>query len=179
MARMLGESQGISGLISHHGHPAFCQESERNPLGWKCWDRRGGLFSGHTKDPDTLGPSISTGRVKAAVDGAGFEPRHPGCMAWVFTPSYAARERILRLEGKTWNLTGSGCLQTSTSVGFHPRGPSQTGDRSSCFVQSMERARSRWARSAALIQCCPSNPGQRPHKQDRPRRRQAGGPPLA
>lgn len=65
----------------------------------------------------------------------------------------------------------------------HPRpwvsteGIAQTGDRSSCSVQSMERAKSQWAQSGARIQCCPSNPGQKLHKQGRPRRRQAGGAP--
>lgn len=61
--------------------------------------------------------------------------------------------------------------------GFPPNGPTQTGDRSSCCILSMERAKSRWARSGARIQCYPSNPRQQPHKQDGPRRRQAGRAP--
>lgn len=174
MIGMLGGSQGISGPISHQGHAASCQQSERSLLGQKRWDR-------HRKGPDTLGPSISTGRIKATANGAGFEPRQPSCMAWVFTPCYTAGEKIshLELEGETRNLMGSGCFQTPTSMCFHARGPSQTGDRSSCCVQSMDRAKRWWARGAARIQCCPSNSGQQPHKQERPRRRQAGRAPLA
>lgn len=113
--------------------------------------------------------------------GAGFEHRQPDYMVWVFTPSHPARKKVpqLDLQGKIWSLMGSGCPQTPTWMGLHPQGPSQTEDRSSCCAQSVDRAKSRWARSGAQIQCCPSNPGQRPHKQDRPRRRQVGRAPSS
>ena len=40
-----GRSQGISMPVGHYGHPAYCQESERQSLGWECQGRRSGLCS--------------------------------------------------------------------------------------------------------------------------------------
>lgn len=97
-----------------------------------------------------------------------------------FTPPCTVRKKVswLELQEKTQKLVGSGYLQTSTSMGFHPRGR-PGGRRSSCCDQSMERAKSQWAQGRAWSQGCPGNPGQQPHQQDGPRRRQAGRAPAS
>lgn len=70
-----------------------------------------------------------------------------------------------------------GCLETPLSMGLHPTDLLRRSDRRQeqlLCSKTMEKPKSQWALSGAWIQHRSGNPGQQPHTQEGPRRRQWG-----